>query len=340
MAPSADLPRDGTHTNGHSTNGHTKNGYSNHVYLIWGGEGWVAGHLYNLLKSKGQKVYATTVRMENREAILAELDRFQPTHVFNCAGATGRPNVDWCEDNKDATIRSNVIGTLNLTDCCFLKGIHITVMATGCTYPLKQDLVCSIGTMVFTRNAGIYEYDEAHPVDGPGYVETDLPTFGGSFYSYTKSRVEEIMRAYTNCLILRLRMPVSDDLHPRSFVTKITKYDHVVDIPNSQSILSDLLPAAVALADHSETGIYNFTNPGAISHNEILALFKKIVRPDFTWQNFTVEEQSKILKAGRSNCKLDSTKLVTKLREYGMTIPEVHDGYEQCFKRMAANGTR
>jgi 3,5-epimerase/4-reductase len=44
-------------------------------------------------------------------------------------------------------------------------------------------------------------------------------------------------------------MPVSDDLHSRSFVTKIIKYDHVVDFENSNSILHDLLPAAIQLAD-------------------------------------------------------------------------------------------
>lgn len=71
------------------------------------------------------------------------------------------------------------------------------------------------------------------------------------------------------CLILRLRMPVSDDLHSRSFVTKIIKYDHVVDVENSNSVLHDLLPAAVLLADHRDNGVYNFTNPGAISHNEV-----------------------------------------------------------------------
>lgn len=64
-------------------------------------------------------------------------------------------------------------------------------------------------------------------------------------------------------------MPVSDDLHPRSFVTKIIKYDHVVDVENSNSVLHDLLPAAILLADHKEMGVYNFTNPGAISHNEV-----------------------------------------------------------------------
>lgn len=143
---------------------------------------------------------------------------------------------------------------------------------------------------------------------------------------------------YTNCLILRLRMPVSDDLHSRNFVTKISKYARVVDVPNSNTILHDLLPAAVLMAEHNDLGVYNFTNPGAISHNEVLALFKKIVRPSFEWQNFTLEEQAKILKAGRSNCKLDTTKLVDKLKEYGFEVPEVHEAYEQCFKRMVQNG--
>ena len=30
------------------------------------------------------------------------------------AGLTGRPNVDWCESNKQSTVRVNVMGTLNL----------------------------------------------------------------------------------------------------------------------------------------------------------------------------------------------------------------------------------
>jgi len=135
-------------------------------------------------------------------------------------------------------------------------------------------------------------------------------------------------------------MPVSDDLHPRNFVTKISKYDHVVDIPNSNTILHDLLPAAVVMASHKDTGIYNFTNPGAISHNEVLALFRDIVRPGFTWKNFSLEEQSKVIKAGRSNCLLDTRKLEEKLGEYGIVVPEVHEAYRMCFERMKANGVK
>lgn len=70
------------------------------------------------------------------------------------------------------------------------------------------------------------------------------------------------------------------------------------------TMLTDLLPLSLVLALNKHTGVYNFTNPGAISHNEVLALYKKHVKPDFAWKNFTVEEQAKILKAGRSNCEL------------------------------------
>jgi 3,5-epimerase/4-reductase len=139
-------------------------------FLIWGGEGWVAGHLKNILESQGKEVHTTTIRMQNREAVIAELERVKPTHVLNCAGCTGRPNVDWCEDHKEDTIRSNVIGTINLTDCCFEAGIHCTVYATGC----------------------IYKYDDAHPIGGPGYLETDKANFAESFYSETKAPVEEV----------------------------------------------------------------------------------------------------------------------------------------------------
>lgn len=146
------------------------------------------------------------------------------------------------------------------------------------------------------------------------------------------------MRHYGNCLILRLRMPVSDDLHPRNFVTKIISYERVVNIPNSNTILHDLLPAALILAQHGETGVYNFTNPGSISHNDVLSLFKEIIRPSLVIKNFTLAEQSKVIKAERSNCELDTSKLVSKMKEYDFEIPEIHHAYRQCFVRMKIAG--
>ena len=134
-------------------------------------------------------------------------------------------------------------------------------------------------------------------------------------------------------------MPVSDDLHSRSFVTKITKYQNVVNIPNSHSILHDLVPVVVVLAENRETGVVNFTNPGAISHNEVLSLYKEIVDPAFTWRNFTLEEQGHVVKAERSNCELDASKLIRLVEQYrekgyDMEVPEIHEAYRGCFERM------
>jgi len=291
------------------------NGHSGQSkFLVYGPNGWIGGILVDMLKRQGKDVVGSTTRLENRESVLADLEKYQPTHVLNCAGVTGRPNVDWCEDNKQATVRSNVIGTLDLVDACYTKGIHVTNFATGC----------------------IYVYDDAHPMgSGKGFTEDDVANFDGSYYSKTKAQVENIIREYSNVLNLRLRMPVSDDLHPRNFVTKITRYEHVVDIPNSNTILHDLLPAAIAMAEAKTTGIFNFTNPGAISHNEVLTLYKKHVKPDFTWKNFSLEQQAKVIKAGRSNCELDTTKLTSLLEKIGIKVPEVHEAYDQCFQRMA-----
>lgn len=64
------------------------------------------------------------------------------------------------------------------------------------------------------------------------------------------------------------------------------------------------------------------------------------MQPDFTWKNFSLDEQGKILKAGRSNCKLDTSKLVDKMKEYNYEVPEVHEAYKACFRRMVAKGAK
>ena len=57
------------------------------------------------------------------------------------------------------------------------------------------------------------------------------------------------------------------------------------------------------------TGIMNYTNPGAVSHNEIMQMYKEYIDPDFTWTNFSVEEQAKVIVAARSNNLLDTTRV-------------------------------
>jgi len=284
-----------------------------HVYLLFGKNGWIGGKLIELLTQQGKKFHLAESRNYDRESVLKEIEKYKPTHVLNACGVTGRPNVDWCEDNKLETIRTNVIGTLTVADICAMKNIHHTLYATGC----------------------IFEYDEEHVVGGKGFLETDKPNFHGSFYSHTKALCEDLLNNYPNTCVLRVRMPISDDLSSRNFITKIVKYDRVVNIPNSMTVLTDLLPVSLIMAERNLTGIYNFCNPGAISHNEVLDLYKKYIDNDYTYNNFSVEEQAKILKAGRSNNTLDHHKLVNALPD--VHIPEIHESMEKVFQRMRVN---
>jgi hypothetical protein len=157
--------------------------------------------------------------------------------------------------------------------------------------------------------------------------------------------METFLSHYPNCLTLRFRMPVASDLHPRSFVTKILHYARIVNVPNSHSHLPSLLPALVAMAEHRETGVYNFTNPGCISHNEVLELYRDLVDSTRTWENFSVEEQAEVIVAERSNCVLDTGKLEACVARYvevegleGLRLPEIHEAYRMSFGEMARVG--
>jgi hypothetical protein len=58
-----------------------------------------------------------------------------------------------------------------------------------------------------------------------------------------------------------------------------------VTIKNITKENGELLPMALKLAKQNLTGTLNLTNPGLISHNKILEMYREIVDPNFTWKN-------------------------------------------------------
>jgi UDP-glucose 4,6-dehydratase len=279
--------------------------------LVYGKGGFVGNLISDELSKRGLTYKMGDSRIQNRNDVEREIDEFKPTHVINAAGVTGRPNVDWCEDHQQETIRSNVLGALTLADVCFLRNLHVTNWSTGC----------------------IYTYDEKYP-EGYAVKETDPPNFAGSFYSKTKGILEELIKSYPNVATLRLRMPISDDLNPRSLITKITQYPKIVGhIKNSMSVMHDLVPISIDLTLRELKGIWNFTNPGAITHNEILAMYKQYINPEFKWENFNLEEQAKVIKAPRSNTELDAS----KLKEAFPELLDIHTSLQGVFQRMKVN---
>ena len=104
-------------------------------------------------------------------------------------------------------------------------------------------------------------------------------------------------------------MPIVNFNHPRNFITKITNYEKVCSIENSMTYLPELLPIALDLSKKRHQGTINLTNPGTISHNEILEMYKELLDNSFEWKNFTIMEQDNLLLSGRSNNKLNTEKL-------------------------------
>jgi dTDP-glucose 4,6-dehydratase len=92
------------------------------------------------------------------------------------------------------------------------------------------------------------------------------------------------------------------------------------------TVLPELLVYVMDMMKNRITGTMNLTNPGLISHNEILEMYKEIVDPLFTWKNFTQEEQRKILSADRSNNYLDTV----RLESFYPQVSNIKDAVRKC----------
>jgi 3,5-epimerase/4-reductase len=280
--------------------------------LVFGGKkGWIGQKIVTLLKELGHNPICAESRLESRQHIVDEIVRTKPDSIINAAGIIGNPNVDWCEDHKQETIRTNVIGTLNLADVSYMHGLHVTNISTGC----------------------IYEYDKAHPIgSGIGFTEKEPPNFDGSFYSRSKIQMETLLLEYPNVLNLRVKMPLSLELD-RGFVGKIARYKKLINVPNSLCVLDDLLPIAVDMTLKEVKGNFNFVNPGALSHNQVMDLYIKYIDPSHTYENFTLEEQDKILRARRANAELSAAKLLNLYPD----IPHISISLERLLKEIGKN---
>jgi dTDP-glucose 4,6-dehydratase len=289
--------------------------------LIYGHKGWIGQQFVSLLRKKETQHYdyeyglsvddyvLGNARVDNIDDVIKELLIYSPTHVISFIGRThgtiGEKHfstIDYLE--QPGKLRENVCDNLyapvSLAIACKERGIHYTYFGTGCIFSYRE--ASEAGTSASEAGTGTGT--------DTGFHEDDLPNFFGSGYSTVKGFTDRLMHQFDkHVLNLRIRMPIIGEDNPRNFITKITNYKKICSIPNSMTVLPELLPIVLDMMIKNVVGTMNLTNPGAISHNEILSLYKEYVDPEFTWQNFSAEEQRKILASERSNNLLDTTKL-------------------------------
>ena len=266
--------------------------------LLYGKNGWIGQKVYDLLLQGGHDVVVGNVRAEDSGGLEEEIKRVQPTNIISTIGRThgdigGKQytTIDYLEQSGKIkeNVRDNLFSPTVLAIISNKYGIQYAYLGTGC----------------------IYTYDEEHPYEEElnGFTEDSKPNFFGSSYSVVKGYTDMIMKMFNNVLNVRIRMPITDEIHSRNFITKITTYSKICSIHNSMTVLPELLPFMIDMCDKKISGTVNLTNPGLISHNEILEMYKEIVDKDFTWDNFNIEEQRQILASERSNNFLDTSRL-------------------------------
>ena len=239
--------------------------------LLYGHKGWIGTQFVNLLKNSNETYTLGQARVDDTPILLKELDEIKPTHVISFIGRTHGTiddreytTIDYLEQPGKLVenIKDNLFSPLSLALACKERKIHYTYLGTGC----------------------IFSYKTPNNMDmEKGFDEGDVPNFFGSGYSIVKGFTDRLMHQLEDTVLnLRIRMPIVAEDCPRNFITKITNYKKICSVPNSMSVLPELLPIALNMLKAGKVGTINLTNPGVISHNEILEMYKTYVDPTFT----------------------------------------------------------
>ena len=264
------------------------------MFLILGGNGYVGKAFQNHFAMQGlpfEVVSRSKFDYSNEAKLQQLIDDRRPEFLINAAGYTGRPNVDACELHRTECVAGNAVLPGVIRAACEKAELPWGHVSSGCIYT------------------------GAKP-NGSGFTENDAPNFSFrqnncSFYSGCKALGEEILAGVGNCFIWRLRIPFNEVDGPRNYISKMMRYDSLLQATNSLSQLDEFAAAAVACwTRRVPFGAYNLTNPGSVTTKEVVALIKRhgLSQKDFRF--FDSEDQFMQLaaKTPRSNCVLDTTK--------------------------------
>lgn len=244
--------------------------------------------------------------INNLQDALAIVKKYQPQTIINCIGFTGKNNVDDCELDLDGTIHANTFVPILLAEACLRSKVRLVHISSGCIYH--------------------YDYEKDPPIP-----EEQTPYYFDLYYSRSKiysERALEVLAKQFELLILRIRIPLDTLPHPRNIIAKLTKFDKVIDVPNSITYIPDFIQALEHLLKVNARGLYNVTNKGALRYPELLKVYQKYV-PDFKFEAMPLKN----LKLSRTNLVLS----VAKLEKSGFKMRRIQDVLDECVKEYLKN---
>ncbi len=271
------------------------------------------------------------------EVLLDFLRVKRPTFLINCAGFTGKPNVDACELDKAGTLLGNTLLPQTLAHACAAAGIPWGHISSGCIYSgakisengavrVEKDMTkAELHAQAERKSPAILGFTEA---DTPNFSFRDLPC---SFYSGTKALGEEAIVGIGRSYVWRLRIPFDEFDNKRNYLSKIQRYPKVYENVNSVSHRADFVKACLDLWERrAPFGVYNVTNPGYVTTRHVVDLIEKILKPARKFEYWANDEEfyRQAARTPRSNCIMD----VSKLAAAGVTIRPVEAALEDSLK--------
>jgi dTDP-4-dehydrorhamnose reductase len=284
------------------------------MILLLGASGYVGNTFQNYLISRGiefKTVSLSAAKGRKYEILEDAIQSVGPDFLVNCAGYTGKPNVDASEKNKHLCLEANtwLVGVIG--ELCQKYNLPWGHVSSGCIFTGRR-------------------------ADGLGFTEEDAPNFSFrhnncSFYSGTKALSEEILADYPNHYLWRLRIPYNEVASPRNYLAKIANYDSLIDVENSISQLDEFVRACwLSWEKRIPFGTYNITNPGTVTTREVAEMIDKAGLPHKDWSYFKDEAEflEQAALTPRANCVMDSSKIMN----CGIPLTDVHESLDWCLK--------
>lgn len=281
------------------------------IYLL-GGSGYVGQAYQKLLHEKGitfKNLKRAELDYTDVKTLTYALKKDRPEFLINAAGYTGKPNVDACESDKANCLFGNAILPARIAEACEATETPWGHVSSGCIYT------------------------GARP-DGNEFTEEDAPNFSFrqnncSFYSGTKALGEEVLEGAKDCYIWRLRIPFDHNESPRNYLTKLMRYQKLLEAENSISQLHEFVAATFTCWEkHIPYGKYNVTNPGYVKTSEVVELILEsgVCQKDYEFFEDESQFMTQAAIAPRSNCIMSSKKLA----DVGIEMTPVFDAIKQA----------
>ena len=247
-------------------------------YFMLGSTGFIGSNILDELKNKNKKVLCLKQRMEDIKQIKKLIEIYKPKYFINCAGLTGTPNTSWCNTNQSETLMTNVINQINILNLCNEYSVHCTLIGSAAIFKSCQN--------------SKYSYNQGDLNDDDNY------------YSKCRIMLEEQIKPFKNCLLLRVNYPFSfkdkNLKNDKNLVVKLLRYKSIENISLSVTNLDSMCPIIPLMIENNETGIFNFVNSGQLNMPEFYQMICK---------KFSVYVKKSIINSDRESIKIIPDKL-------------------------------